>query len=66
MLYELVGRARSRSRCASSLWPATVRRALALSSEDIGWLAMLAIACTVIPQVWVIHVLRRYRPSPSR
>jgi drug/metabolite transporter (DMT)-like permease len=33
-----------------------------LSTADIGWLAVLAVACTVIPQVWIIYVLRSLSP----
>jgi drug/metabolite transporter (DMT)-like permease len=32
------------------------------SSTDLGWLTALAIACTVIPQVWIIYVLRTLSP----
>lgn len=32
------------------------------SSSDLGWLTVLAIACTVIPQVWIIYVLRTLSP----
>jgi drug/metabolite transporter (DMT)-like permease len=32
------------------------------SSTDLGWLTVLAIACTVIPQVWIIYVLRTLSP----
>lgn len=32
------------------------------SSADLGWLAILAVACTVIPQVWIIYVLRTLSP----
>jgi drug/metabolite transporter (DMT)-like permease len=31
-------------------------------AADIGWLTVLAIACTVIPQVWIIYVLRTLSP----
>jgi drug/metabolite transporter (DMT)-like permease len=31
-------------------------------AADLGWLAVLAIACTVIPQVWIIYVLRTLSP----
>ncbi len=33
-----------------------------LSGPDVGWLAVLAVMCTVIPQVWSIHVLRVLSP----
>ena len=29
---------------------------------DLGWLTVLAVACTVIPQVWIIYVLRTLSP----
>ena len=29
---------------------------------DVGWLAVLAVLCTVIPQVWIIYVLRTLSP----
>jgi len=32
------------------------------SSADLGWLTILAVACTVIPQVWIIYVLRTLSP----
>lgn len=32
------------------------------STADLGWLAILAVACTVIPQVWIIYVLRTLSP----
>ena len=32
------------------------------STADVGWLTVLAIACTVIPQVWIIYVLRTLSP----
>lgn len=31
-------------------------------TADLGWLAILAVVCTVIPQVWIIHVLRVLPP----
>ncbi|MDB4955750.1 MAG: family transporter [Myxococcales bacterium] len=33
-----------------------------LSTADAGWLVVLAVMCTVIPQVWIIHVLRTLSP----
>ena len=29
---------------------------------DVGWLTVLAVVCTVIPQVWIIYVLRKLSP----
>jgi drug/metabolite transporter (DMT)-like permease len=31
-------------------------------AADVGWLAILAIACTVVPQIWIIYVLRQLSP----
>lgn len=31
-------------------------------AADLGWLAVLAVACTVIPQVWIVYVLRTLSP----
>jgi drug/metabolite transporter (DMT)-like permease len=33
-----------------------------LSGADIGWLAVLALCCTVVPQVWALIVLRTLSP----
>jgi drug/metabolite transporter (DMT)-like permease len=33
-----------------------------LSAADAGWLVVLGVMCTVIPQVWSIHVLRTLSP----
>lgn len=33
-----------------------------LSAADAGWLVVLSLVCTVIPQVWIIHVLRALSP----
>jgi drug/metabolite transporter (DMT)-like permease len=33
-----------------------------LSTSDTIWLAVLSLACTVVPQVWIIHVLRALSP----
>jgi drug/metabolite transporter (DMT)-like permease len=32
------------------------------AGADLGWLAILAVACTVVPQIWIIYVLRRLSP----
>jgi drug/metabolite transporter (DMT)-like permease len=32
------------------------------AAADLGWLAILAIACTVVPQIWIIYVLRSLSP----
>ena len=31
-------------------------------AADLGWLAILAVACTVVPQIWIIYVLRQLSP----
>ena len=31
-------------------------------AADVGWLAVLAVVCTVVPQVWIIYVLRKLSP----
>ncbi len=31
-------------------------------AADLGWLAILAVACTVVPQIWIIYVLRSLSP----
>ncbi|MBV8761175.1 MAG: EamA family transporter [Deltaproteobacteria bacterium] len=31
-------------------------------AADVGWLAVLAVVCTVVPQVWIIYVLRTLSP----
>ncbi len=33
-----------------------------LAASDLGWLAALAVLCTVVPQVWVMYVLRTLSP----
>ena len=33
-----------------------------LSAADVGWLAVLALFCTVVPQVWALIVLRTLSP----
>jgi drug/metabolite transporter (DMT)-like permease len=32
------------------------------SNEDIAWLVVFAVVCTVIPQVWIIYILRTLSP----
>jgi drug/metabolite transporter (DMT)-like permease len=31
-------------------------------AADLGWLAILAVACTVVPQIWIIYILRSLSP----
>lgn len=33
-----------------------------LATSDVGWLAVLAVLCTVVPQIWAIHLLRVFSP----
>ncbi len=33
-----------------------------LTGSDVGWLTVLAVVCTVIPQIWAIHLLRVFSP----
>ena len=33
-----------------------------LAGADLGWLAVLAVFCTVLPQIWAIHILRVFSP----
>ena len=58
MLYELAA-----ALVVVSLCFVFVPAQLAVPSRAVvGWLAVLAIACTVIPQVWIIYVLRTLSP----
>ncbi len=61
MLYELVAAWLTVSACFIVVPEQFVAPSL-LSTADIGWLAVLAVLCTVIPQVWIIHVLRTLSP----
>ncbi len=61
MLYELMAAAQVVTLCFV-IWPSTFVAPWALPSADAGWLAVLAVMCTVIPQVWIIHVLRTLSP----
>ncbi len=59
MLYELVAALATVSVCfvvAPFVPPSQ------LSSADVGWLAVLAVLCTVVPQVLIISVLRTLAP----
>jgi drug/metabolite transporter (DMT)-like permease len=33
-----------------------------LSAPDLGWLAVLAVACTVVPQAWALVAVRTLSP----
>jgi drug/metabolite transporter (DMT)-like permease len=33
-----------------------------LAASDLGWLVVLAVMCTVVTQVWLVHVLRTLSP----
>jgi len=61
MLYELGAAAVVVSLCFFFV-PAQFVAPWQLSRADAGWLLVLAVACTVIPQVWIIHVLRVLSP----
>ncbi len=61
MLYELVAAWLTVSACFLVV-PAQFVPPSLLSTADIGWLLVLAVLCTVIPQVWIIHVLRTLSP----
>ncbi len=61
MLYEMSAALIVVSACfavAPSLYVAP----WSLSGADLGWLLVLAVMCTVVPQVWVLHVLRVLSP----
>lgn len=61
MLYELVASWLTVSACFIAVPEQFVMPSL-LSTADIGWLMVLGVMCTVIPQVWIIHVLRTLSP----
>lgn len=61
MLYELAAAALTVTACFA-IWPSTFVAPTELRGADIGWICVLAIACTVVPQVWIIHVLRTLSP----
>jgi drug/metabolite transporter (DMT)-like permease len=61
MLYELTGAALIVTMCFA-IAPSQLIAPWQLSGEDVLWLAVLGVMCTVIPQVWVIHVLRTLSP----
>ncbi len=61
MLYELAAAAVVVSLCFVIV-PAQFVAPWQLSPADAGWLVVLAVMCTVIPQVWIIHVLRTLSP----
>jgi drug/metabolite transporter (DMT)-like permease len=58
MLYELGGAAIVVG-LGFVAWPAQL---VVPPAADLGYLAILAVVCTVIPQVWIIHVLRTLSP----
>lgn len=61
MLYELAAAAVTVTLCFA-IWPHTFVAPGALTAPDALWISVLAIACTVVPQVWIIHVLRTLSP----
>lgn len=61
MLYELAAAAVVVTLCFA-IAPSRFVAPWNLSVADLGWLSVLAVMCTVIPQVWIIHVLRTLSP----
>jgi len=61
MLYELAAATLIVTLCFAFL-PSQFVPPWQLSAADASWLAVLAVVCTVIPQVWIIHVLRTLSP----
>lgn len=61
MLYELAAALIVVTLCFAVV-PAQFVSPLALSGADLGWLAVLAVVCTVVPQILIIHVLRTLSP----
>ena len=58
MLYELTAAAVVVTLC----FPFAPSQLVVPPAADVGWLAILAVACTVVPQVWIIYVLRTLSP----
>jgi drug/metabolite transporter (DMT)-like permease len=61
MFYELGAAAIVVTACFA-VFPSQFVAPASLSAADLGWLAVLAVACTVIPQVWIIYVFRTLSP----
>ena len=61
MLYEMSAAAVVVSACFL-VAPGQFVAPSALSGADVGWLVVLAVMCTVVPQVWVLHVMRVLSP----
>ncbi len=61
MLYELTAAMLVVTLCFA-IAPAQFVAPWQLSAADAGWLVVLGVMCTVIPQVWIIHVLRTLPP----
>ncbi len=61
MLYELVAAVATVSVCFAFV-PSQFVAPWHLSMADIGWLAVLAVMCTVVPQVLILDVLRTLSP----
>ncbi len=61
MLYELTAAAIVVTLCFIVV-PSQFVAPAELSAADAGWLVVLGVLCTVIPQVWIIHVLRTLSP----
>jgi drug/metabolite transporter (DMT)-like permease len=45
-----------------ALWPAQAIAPWHLAWADLGWLAVLGVMCTVVPQLWALRVLRVLSP----
>jgi drug/metabolite transporter (DMT)-like permease len=61
MFYELAGATVIVGACFA-LFPSQFVAPWEVPAADLGWLSVLALVCTVVPQVWIIHVLRVLPP----
>ncbi|MCX5747794.1 MAG: DMT family transporter [Proteobacteria bacterium] len=61
MLYELAAAALVVSACFAVV-PSQFVAPWQLAAPDVLWLCVLAVMCTVIPQIWILHVLRTLSP----
>jgi drug/metabolite transporter (DMT)-like permease len=61
MLYEMLAAFAVVSACFA-FDPAQYVAPSQLPLADLGWLAILGVACTVVPQIWVLLVLRVLSP----
>ncbi len=58
MFYELTAALLVVSLC----FPFAPSQLVVPPAADLGWLAILAVACTVVPPIWIIYVLRSLSP----